>query len=398
LTVHLHIFFNMPIVKGNKRKAATQEEIVAGQVDELVRVVTESEANNLPADVVKMIKEIMPYSLGQPKDKRQRFQEEAVDAMDRVIQGIEDTFRSQIAAANEKLRLAKEAAAPSEAAVPRSELQLQNDSNRFAGETEGLAQTALTFRAARTAVEDAKKAQELGDQEYKLATKQKTKLQGLIDSIAPLEKGEVSADDLTTDSQVLVSQLRNLGNVCDEAMLLVLGSAFVKPVDQRGDFDVMAIAQLYKTLNKLVEPQDAIINKEETGKKQRGDAVRNAELALEEAIKAQKVGAETFEAAWNAKKASEAALANAKTAVKELVVHTRAADKELYEAEANSDVFKEYGRAAFESLKERLTPEPVPEPAVEVATQEQVEPEAADDAVQDMQTEPPVTLPEAITA
>merc|ERR1719353_1874825 len=118
-----------------------------------------------------MIKEIMPYSLGQPKDKRQRFQEEAVDAMDRVIQGIEDTFRSQIAAANEKLRLAKEAAAP------RSELQLQNDSNRFAGETEGLAQTALTFRAARTAVEDAKKAQELGDQEYKLATKQKTKLQ-----------------------------------------------------------------------------------------------------------------------------------------------------------------------------------------------------------------------------
>merc|ERR1719329_729578 len=336
-----------------------------------------------------MLVQVLPHSLGQPQEQRHRFQEQAIDAVDRVLQQIDTHHKSRIEMAKNKLTEAREKAAPSENAVTDTEQKLREDTEGVQSETKELAKSALAFRTARSAVEEAKKLQESGDEHYKAAAGKKQKLQALIDEyITPLKAGSVSeADQLESKVKTLQSELTNLGGV-DEAMLLVLGSSFMKKPEARGGFDTMAIEQLEKQMGLHMQPVDETLQAGEEGKQQRAIAVQLAQKGLEEALAAQKLRADVFESAWKAQKDDEKALEAAKQALKDLAAQARSSDKTLYQAEADNEVFQEFARAPFEELKARTTPEPVSEPAADATTAEPHQSEAVDTGL---------TLPEAVT-
>lgn len=374
------------MVKGMKRKTV-EVDVVAEKCNTIAQALTD--AASLPADVIAMLVEVLPHSLGQPKDKRHCFQDRAVLAVDNVMQGVEANLKQKIDDARNKMQEARNQAAPSEAMVAAAEVKLREDSERFTKETKALAESALEFRAARTAVQEAKTAQEVGDQDLKIAAKKKDKLQVIIDELVyPLKDGTVPADDVENRCKSLLTSLKVLE--FDAAMLMVLGSALAKVPSARGDFDILAIDQLDKYMAKHIDPINATLQAGEAGREQRANGVKLAQDALDQSLQAQKLRADAFEAAWKAKKDDEVALETAKRGLKDLAAQTRLCDKDVNQSEAEFDVFQEYARKTFEELKERITPEPLP-----------VESENIPDAKMDVVEMPEiaaVVLPEAITA
>jgi len=346
------------VAKGSKRKVAEVVDVVADKCNNLANAL--ESAPNLPAEVVAMLVEVLPYSLCQPKDKRHRFQEQAIQAVDNVLQEIEGTLKKKIDDTRNNLTAARDQAAPSEALVAATKVKLQEDSLSFTKETKTLAESALNFRAARKAVEDAKVFQQTGDQDLKVAAKQKEKLQAIIDElIEPLKSGVVPEADVEKSCKTLLTSLKVLE--FDEAMLMVLGSALAKVPGNRGDFDLMAIDQLDKYMAKHISPIEATLQAGEEGRAQRAQGVKLAEDALEQSVQAQKLRADDFESAWKAKKDDEVALETAKRGLKDLATQTKSCEKALYNCEAEADVFHEFARTTFLDLKDRTTPEPVVE-------------------------------------
>jgi hypothetical protein len=371
------------VAKGAKRKALCENEIVMEKCSELARAITA--ADDLPRDVVSMLIDLLPQSLGQPKDKRHRFQEQAIQSVDRIMQGIERKLGGCVEDARSKLTEAQQMAEPFEVAVVEAEEKLRRDSESFDRETKTLSESALAFRAARTSEDEMKKAQATGDEDYKSASKKRADLQAIIDGfVEPLKNGTTSETEVEKQCHQLLAVLKQFGEI-DDAMMMVLGSSLAKAPAVRGNFDVMAIEQLDKCMAKRIEPLDEVLRAGENGKQERANAVKTAQAGLEDALQAQKQQAEIFEAAWNAKKEDETALQKAKEAVKDLAAQTKRCDKTLYNAEAESEAFLEFSRKSFEELKERNSPPEVVEPESGIT----IEAEAA-------QLDTGVVLPEAV--
>jgi len=375
------------VAKGTKRKV-TEADVAVDRCNELAKAIT-SQAN-MDSDVVEMLMELLPHSLGQPKDKRHRFQQQAVLSVQRVMEGIEEGIKSKIEAARSKLLEARAAAAPSEAAVTEAEEKLRKDSEIFTQETRTLAKSALAFRTARMAVQGLQEAEKAGEENLQVSLKAKAKLQGIIDNfIKPLTAAEVPEADVEARCKSLTQQLRQLDESFDEAMLMVLGSSLAKLPAARGGFDKMAIEQLDKYMAEHAQPLDKTIDANELVTQERAAAVQLAKADLEGALQTQKLRSAAFEFAWNTKGEDKKALEAARHAVKDLAAATKSCEKLLYNAEAEMDVFEEFARKPFEELKERQTPEPV----VEL---EQIN--VADDVKEDMKFDSAIVLPEAITA
>lgn len=379
------------VAKGSKRKVAEVVDVVADKCNNLANAL--ESAPNLPAEVVAMLVEVLPYSLCQPKDKRHRFQEQAIQAVDNVLQEIEGTLKKKIDDTRNNLTAARDQAAPSEALVAATKVKLQEDSLSFTKETKTLAESALNFRAARKAVEDAKVFQQTGDQELKVAAKQKEKLEAIIDElIEPLKSGVVPEADVEKSCKTLLTSLKVLE--FDEGMLMVLGSALAKVPGNRGDFDLMAIDQLHKEMAKHISPIQATLQAGEEGRAQRAQGVKLAEDALEQSLQAQKLRADDFESAWKAKKDDEVTLETAKRGLKDLATQTKSCEKALYNCEAEADVFHEFARTTFQDLKDRTTPEPV----VELEKVPDAPMDATTCAKEEAVQEADVVLPMAIAA
>jgi len=387
------------VAKGIKRKSEpTEAEVTADKCKSLATAITDSAT--LPSDVVAILTDLLPHSLGQPKDKRHRFQEQAVQATDRVIQGIEESLKKKIEDAKNELHEAKHRAAPCEAAVTEAEEKLRTAKETFARETKALAQTALAFRAARNAVQDALKAQESGDEEFKVAAQKKSELQAIIDdSITPLQAGTVEDLEVCKElCKALVATLKELDGTFDEAMLMVLESSFAKVPSARSMFDTMAIGQLDKYMAEKIQPLDATLQSGEVGKQQRAADVQAAQKSLEVATGTQMLGSQAFETAWNTRNSNESTLKEARKAGRDLTAQTKESGKAVYAAEADYDVFLDCARKPFEELKERLAPEPVPEPVVEPAALDMETTSATNEVTEDAKFDAGVAMPEAIAA
>lgn len=374
------------VAKGTKRKAAagcSENDAALERCNDLARAI--KEASDLPQDVITMLEDLLPHSLGQPKDKRHRFQERAIESVDRVMQTIEQNLKKNIEDARSKLLEAQRRAAPSEEAVTKAEEKLRQDTCRLDEETKTLAKSALAFRAARTAVEETKKMQVTGDEDFESAAKKKGELQALIDDfIEPLKLGTVPESEIEKKKNVLMSSLKQFDEI-DEAMMMVLGSSFAKTPDVRGGFDSMAIEQLDKCIAKRIVPLEETLRAGEAGKQERANVVKSAENALQDALEAQKQRASLFESAWNMKNEDDDSLQAARLALKDLAGITKAYDKVMYKSEAEFEVFEDYARKTFEELKERLTPpEPVEPEQISLVENEDIK----------VDTEP--VLPEAV--
>jgi hypothetical protein len=335
------------LTKGVKRKIK-EVDVVADTCDRIATALAEI----VPADVGTLLAQILPHSLGQAHDKRHRFQHQAVEVVEQLLQGMEDQLKNTIVEAQNKLDEVRKQVAPCETSVTDAEAKLVEDGERFSRETATLATAARKYRSARSVLREVQEAQLVGDRDYEVAVKKKQELQSIIDDlITPLRNGTIPDVDVPNKIESLLLVLRQLGSSFDDAILRVLSSALSKSPSVRGNFELMAIDQLVKSMAKLMEAEDAILDAGEGGKLQRAAAVQSAQEALDEALKQQKLHAEVFEAAWDAKKHTEQALSTHRQTSKSLTSQIKSGAKAVYKAEADSEVFQDGARSAFEVLK-----------------------------------------------
>jgi len=343
--------------KGTKRKA----EPVLEKCDGLAMAIRDSAG--LPADVLKMLLEIIPHCLAQPKDKRHRFQEKAILALGDVLKGCEERFRTNIEEARAKLAEANEKTAPFEQARDRAEEKLHEDSDRVRQETKMLAKATLELRAARAALQDAQKCGETGGQGLEAAAKRKEEVRAIADLFKLLKSGSVPDADVDKHCKSVVSVLNA---EFDEAMLMVLTTSLSKEqCASRGEFGQMVVDQVDEKIANEIKAQDEIMTTAEVLKKERVAALPLTQKTFEDALEAQKLRAKVFETSWEAKQGDERALEVARKDLKDLASQKKTCDRALYKVEAEFDVFQDFASNAFEELKERSTPVPVELPDVE---------------------------------
>jgi len=355
-------------VKGTKRKA----EPLLEKCDGIAMAIRDS--SGLPADVLTMLVEIIPHCLAQPTDKRHRFQQKAIESVDQVLIGCEARFKKDIDEARVKLTESRDRTSPVEEARVTAEGKLQEDSNRAREERQMLANATLQLRAARTALQDAQKTQQAGGQGLEVAAKQKQEVQSIADLYELLKSGSVPEAEFDKQSKSLLLLLKPFD--LDEAMLMVLTSSLGKSPAARGEFGQMVLDQLDNRFAKKIAAQDELIAAAEVEKKGRAAALPLAQSGYDDAVETIKMRAKAFETSWEAKQEDERTLETTRKDQKDLAAQIKVLDKDLYKVEAEFDVFQEFGRKAFEELKERSTPTQVePEAGAEIAANE--DPKAA---------------------
>jgi len=232
------------------------------------------------------------------------------------------------------------------------------DSDRVIEERRILADSTLQLRAARAALQDAKKFEESGGQGLTVANKRKEEIQAVVDLYEQLKSGSVPEADFDKKCKTLLAKLKEENSDLDEAMLMVLTSSLAKPEADRGEFGQMVLNQLDSRLAKKVAAQDEKITALEVEKKERAAGLPLAVQSYDDAVEAIKARAKAFQTSWAAKEEDERSLETAKKDQKDLAVNIKNLDKDLYKVEAEFDVFQEFARKAFEELKERVTPAP----------------------------------------
>jgi hypothetical protein len=337
--------------KGTKRKA----EPVLEKCDNIATALKESAG--LSADVITMLVDIIPHCLAQPKDKRHKFQEDAIAALDDVLKGCETAFTKQIEEARTKLSGARDRTTPVEEARATAEEKLQQDSKNVIEERQTLANATLQLRATRSALQDTQKKQEAGGSEVASAMKKKQEVQVVSDQYELLKSGAVPEAEFDKQCKSLLVALKPFD--LDEAMVMVLTSSLGKPASARGEFGQMVLDQLDSKIAKKIAAQDEMIAAAEGEKREREAALPVAQSDYDDATAKLIVRAKAFETAFAAKQDDEKTLETTRKEQKDLVVQIKTLDKDLYKVEAEFDVFQEFARKAFEELKERATPMPM---------------------------------------
>lgn len=337
--------------KGTKRKAEPLLEKCEG----IAMAIKESAG--LSADVLTMLVDMIPHCLAQPKDKRHKFQEDAIVALDDVLKGCGNTFNNQIGEARTKLSGARDRTTPVEEARATAEEKLQQDSKSVIEDRQILANATLQLRAARSALQDAQKTQEAGGSVVAVATKKKHEIQVVSDQYELLKSGGVPETEFDKQCKSLLLALKPFD--LDEAMVMVLTSSLGKTPSARGEFGQMVLDQLDSKIAKKIAAQDEIIAAAEVEKREREAALPVAQAGYDDATATIIVRAKAFETAFAAKQEDEKTLETTRKEQKDLVVQIKTLDKDLYKVEAEFDVFQEFARKAFEELKERSTPMPV---------------------------------------
>jgi len=339
--------------KTPKRKVIELDREVSKKCRKLAGAL--NKAADLPSDVSKMLVDVVPLCLDLPQDQRHRFQAHVVEAVDRMMQSVEETMKKNIADMQSKYNEAKQQASPYEAKVVEAEEKLRAAVEDFHTETKILADTALKFRAARKRLEEEQSIQKSGDQDYEAAAQEKEKLQTIVDDyIVPLKTGTVPESEVKKHCESLLATLPQLDASFDEAILLVLRSSLTKAPSSRGPFEKMAIDQLVDTMTKQIELENQTLVSGETGKQQRASMVHKAQQEFDEALNKQKVRAEAFQMSLSLKNESESALAMSHESLKTLASNIKDHEKTLHKAEADLETFLNGARNSFEELKVRF--------------------------------------------
>lgn len=373
---------DMPIAM--KRPAAAQKTVAKkAKVDPVkqkcnaVAAALEG-APDLPADVLEMLGDMLPGSLGVAIDERHDYQSNVVTMIANALDGIEAGVRKTIATGEEEAAGAEPEKAKRAAVVTEADAARDAKRAEVQQKKEALADDALAFRKEKSALQEAEDAQQLGDVELDAATGKREKLLATLhDAFLPLKEGAEGAVEPTKFLERLRKQIE-----LDQSLVTATASALSKAPGVRGPFDTMAIAELEERISKTIGEFDVLLTTGEPAKKTRAAEVAKAQMAFGAARNHQRLSANAFSEMQAAEKACEDALKAAKKSVQEFNAETRKAATALNSAKTRLEKFLSGPLATFTELRGRVAPPPY-EPEQEAVAEAEANTKADVAAVDD---------------
>mmetsp|Transcript_32713 Transcript_32713/g.90254 ORF Transcript_32713/g.90254 Transcript_32713/m.90254 type:complete len:384 (+) Transcript_32713:57-1208(+) len=298
--------------------------------------------------------------LGVVREERHAFQERVIDAIADIFGKTDARLEKAIAnarAASEEIQT-KISACEAEAegaAAKLDALQGEKQAHKLQ-----LASDAQAFQAAKATLEQKVVAQTHGLNELLSAEQQKAEVESLAKEIGTVHE---ASNKVQACEELVKRMLKHVG--IDESMRTAIPCTLTKAPSALGSFDKMVIEQLNDSVSKRIEKLDEMIASTDQVKEALAKDVSAAEMQNEVAKKKQMASARAFIAAADKVNAAEEAHKGLLKDVSELKKQLRTSDRQVGEAEANSELFKDGPLAALAFLRERSTP--CTEPSGDVA-------------------------------
>lgn len=337
-----------------KRKMEQQQ---ANPVDEMLQSVHNALqcASEVPLNVVQMLMEMLPGSVGVFRDERHPYQSRVVDMIGTVLGGTEaqmhrtiENIEAQIAGMAAE-RVIREAAVTSAEEVFSAKREVANKNKYELGDD------AKAFKAAKEKVAAAKASVTVADKDLQALVGKKALLEGAVNEfVKPLAAGTVGRDEATMLVESLMSVLRKFQ--LDESMMTALPTALAKEPSMRGSFDTTLVTQLDEAVSDRLAALSAQIAEADAIKAKHSSELKSGEAAFDSARMKQHSGAEAFNKARAEQKEAEDALAHAKEALANLDPEEEGLQVALKAAKEELQAFIDEPKKAFHTLSQRVAP------------------------------------------
>jgi chromosome segregation ATPase len=291
----------------------------------------------------------LPFSLGQAKDERHKFQDEAVGMINQILELYKATLETKLEECRSDIVKAEGRRDDALASAQQRQVDSDDASKKAQQLKSTLAEIARSFQAAKAGVAEAKHLAEEGGQELKMAAFRKgevEKLQQEMENLHEAENGGRRLKDFSSRVEKYVS--------ADSSMLTAIPCVFSKEPAARGQFDIMVAGQLVEQVQKTISNLEDMISNGAAAEAERENSVKAALATLDQDRKKQIEAANTYmQAADEARKADEAGQ-KAKTEI----THAKRTLKEATEAETEAqvdlDVYCQEVLGTFAELQDRV--------------------------------------------
>jgi len=306
-------------------------------------------AEGITVECRAMLKAACQMALGFPKEERHATQQSVVGMIGEVLGG----SASRLEAAESALAL-RIAGLEAKKVELEAAAQLAEDSARAADEALELrgSEAESASIAASEADEICRQraeTQKEGDKHVSVLEKEKVDLEKILEQhLAPVQLGDESAEHAGA-LQVLGESLG-----LEEALLVSLPKACMKPKASRGSFDEMVLESLADVLRSNAVRLQEKIEAEGPGIRARAEAVSEAACAKDAKAEVQQQCNTALQAALATKETCQSSLQEAKTAVLFAEVEIEKASKERDIAQAAVRDFTDGPLSCFSELKHKV--------------------------------------------
>merc|ERR1719264_1940856 len=245
-----------------------------------------------------MLANAIDGTLTVPKEKRHAFQDNVIEMISRVLDGLKAAGQSKLDEAEKKLEMRCKEGEQFQSAVEAAATTLAERKQVAAAADLEHAQRTSARVMAKRLLASAECEQASGNAGLLVTEEKKRKLESVLETVfGPLKGGEMPATKVQDGITATQKLAEDLG--FDASLLLTVPAALVKAPSERGSFNIVVIEQMEAEFqNRMVTFTDELANGE-PAKKERADKVEAASsehaqaLASEEAAKSAKEDART---------------------------------------------------------------------------------------------------------
>jgi len=326
----------------------------------------------LPESAMEMLTSMLEHALGTCKESRDKYQVMVVDMIEKIFRDWEANLEKQY---EEYVTSGEAITAQQDAArgiVAQRIEEFEAQQKETTARKNELAEAAIEFRSARTAVEELEMEQATANVEFDRTVKQKENLETCLEqNLRPL----LSQGGTTEEVGLFVDGLQKFG--FDESMLIALPGALSKTPDARTPFDTLVLNQVEEEVGKRLVNFESTIKGAEPARASRLQTMEQANAKLEEAKKLQVKRADEYTKASEQDEVRNTAVKDAK---KEVSAFGQQANKEkrlMEQTFRTLRMFQTGPKVAFESLREKtapLEPQPIEAGEADLHNVEELEP------------------------
>jgi len=322
-----------------------------------------------PQDVKTMLATTIDGSLAVPKEKRHAFQDNAIEMVRKVLDGLKAAAQSKVDEAEKNLEMRckeneqHQSAVEAAATVLAARIQTVSAANLEHSERISARVTA------KQALASAEQEQTSGNAGLVVTEDRKQKLESVLETVfGPLKSGDVPTVKAQDGIKTIQKTAKDLG--FDASLLQTVPTVFAKAPSERGNFDNVLIEQMEAEFQKCMVTFTDELTNAELAKKERAAKVEAASSEHAEALASEEAAKSAKEAARTAQKEAEI---EHKARVKEQqqgASDMSSASEGVDTAKAELTEFQEGPLSAFQEMLEftEVPPSPSPVPAPEDPT------------------------------